>query len=572
MELKYENNNRYYDSRAITSQKYDVQNNDQDHEFRKQNDNILYRNVSPNSGCPCDGTCPKCRSERNTAYIPYIQPKLKVSNREDPLEKEADMFAEQIMNMSNPSHIGRPLSINRDSKSIASRSECSPCDIKNEGLKGDENELKISRKGSLDEKNDYVSNELSNDLDTIQSGGIPLDILTKELMESRFGHDFSNVRIHNDENASRSATTINALAYTAGNDIIFSSGHYDPNTNDGKRLIAHELVHVIQQSDQNDIAAHSSNQDSVNVTENGNDIIPSLSSSPFQLSRQEKPSDIPLASINPEIATLSWGKYADRFSHIIYDLDYRSEGGNLSRWLRVVYPDGTEIDINIFSDFTEISLNSLGVRNALAQAHIGVGGRIFPATLNEQTVPNLWAARKAAIEAMEEQNFRFILAAMPAITFIITMPMTTMGLGSKAIRRPTAIRLSRLSAGAASRFTAVENAIINESKGILSSAEMAELRAANIAGKVVKVNIGGRIIQYEPGLSASGMTMFGENGFILGREAFASEAELTKTVLHELYRLSTSVVKTEGASAAAVASETTAAFQFAERAYRAFFL
>ena len=67
------------------------------------------------------------------------------------------------------------------------------------------------------------------------------------------------------------------------------------------------------------------------------------------------------------------------------------------------------------------------------------------------------------------------------------------------------------------------------------------------------------------GLPASGMTMFGENGFLIGREAFTSQAELQKTVLHELYRLNTSASAT-GISGTLASHETKAAFDFAERA------
>jgi len=65
------------------------------------------------------------------------------------------------------------------------------------------------------------------------------------------------------------------------------------------------------------------------------------------------------------------------------------------------------------------------------------------------------------------------------------------------------------------------------------------------------------------------MTLFGENGFLLGREAFSSESELVKTLLHELHRLSTSVVRANGATMATVRSETEAASAFAERAFKA---
>jgi hypothetical protein len=116
-------------------------------------------------------------------------------------------------------------------------------------------------------------------------------------------------------------------------------------------------------------------------------------------------------------------------------------------------------------------------------------------------------------------------------------------------------------------FSVEEAGIIAEAHGILESAEMAQIVEAHAAGESTVVEIAGRIIQYEPGLPASGMTMFGENGFLIGNEAFASNGELAKTVLHELYRLGTSVAPEAGISGSTVASETEAAFTFASRAY-----
>ena len=74
-----------------------------------------------------------------------------------------------------------------------------------------------------------------------------MDNATRSFMESRFGYDFSNVKIHNDSLAHQSASDINALAYTHGRDIVFGSGQYRPDSNAGKQLLAHELVHVVQQ-------------------------------------------------------------------------------------------------------------------------------------------------------------------------------------------------------------------------------------------------------------------------------------------------------------------------------------
>jgi outer membrane protein OmpA-like peptidoglycan-associated protein len=81
----------------------------------------------------------------------------------------------------------------------------------------------------------------------INSSGQPLDTGTRVFMEPRFGHDFSNVRVHTDTQAAESARSVNALAYTVGRDVVFDQGKYQPETMTGKGLLAHELTHVVQQ-------------------------------------------------------------------------------------------------------------------------------------------------------------------------------------------------------------------------------------------------------------------------------------------------------------------------------------
>jgi len=82
----------------------------------------------------------------------------------------------------------------------------------------------------------------------MNSPGRPLDAATRATMESRLGHDFSHVRIHTDADAARSANAVRAKAYTVGSHIAFRSGDYAPHTGTGRRLLAHELAHVAQQS------------------------------------------------------------------------------------------------------------------------------------------------------------------------------------------------------------------------------------------------------------------------------------------------------------------------------------
>ncbi|GAC1614691.1 MAG: hypothetical protein NVS4B11_00450 [Ktedonobacteraceae bacterium] len=83
--------------------------------------------------------------------------------------------------------------------------------------------------------------------EVLHTPGQPLDASTRAFMEPRFGHDFSKVRVHTDARAIESAHSVNALAYTVGKNIVFGSGQYTSETDAGKRLLAHELTHVVQQ-------------------------------------------------------------------------------------------------------------------------------------------------------------------------------------------------------------------------------------------------------------------------------------------------------------------------------------
>ena len=83
--------------------------------------------------------------------------------------------------------------------------------------------------------------------DVLRSPGQPLDAATRAALEPRFGHDFSGVRVHTDDRAAESARAVEARAYTVGQDVAFGPGQYAPDTSQGRRLLAHELAHVVQQ-------------------------------------------------------------------------------------------------------------------------------------------------------------------------------------------------------------------------------------------------------------------------------------------------------------------------------------
>ncbi|MEM9007837.1 MAG: DUF4157 domain-containing protein [Cyanobacteria bacterium P01_F01_bin.86] len=172
------------------------------------------------------GTCTHCQSKNGAKplqKLPTIQTKLTLGQPNDKYEQEADRVAEQIMRMPAPT-----LSPQIDEKQILRRTE----PLVRRRLAGD-----IS--GS--EAPPIVH-------EVLRSPGQSLELNTQRFMESRFGHDFSRVRVHADAKAAVSARAINAQAYTVGQDIVFAAGQYHPASSRGKTLLAHELAHTVQQS------------------------------------------------------------------------------------------------------------------------------------------------------------------------------------------------------------------------------------------------------------------------------------------------------------------------------------
>ncbi|HZD49525.1 MAG TPA: DUF4157 domain-containing protein [Silvibacterium sp.] len=146
-----------------------------------------------------------------------MQCKLAVGASSDPLESEADSAAEDVVRMEDPSSFGRP---------------AVPPQLRRVGANGDT--------AGMPNAPPIVH-------EALRSPGRPLDRETQAFMEPRFGRDLSNVRIHTGALASASARAIKARAYTAGNQIVWDAGCYAPHTDAGKRLLAHELAHVVQQ-------------------------------------------------------------------------------------------------------------------------------------------------------------------------------------------------------------------------------------------------------------------------------------------------------------------------------------
>ena len=107
---------------------------------------------------------------------------------------------------------------------------------------------KISRKisGGGGSSGIAVSQQMESQLSQLQGGGRQMPEGLRNMMESGFGQDFSQVRLHTDSEAANMSSSIHAKAFTLDNDIYFNQGQFSPNTAEGQRLVAHELTHVVQ--------------------------------------------------------------------------------------------------------------------------------------------------------------------------------------------------------------------------------------------------------------------------------------------------------------------------------------
>lgn len=142
------------------------------------------------------------------------QKPLEVSHPEDASEKEADDIAGKVVN-------GGSASVNGSTNNTINR--------KGEGVS-------------------EVTSEFQSGVESSKGSGQSLDDFTRSEMESKMGTDFSDVKIHTGSQANNMSESINAKAFTHGQDVYFKNGNYNPSSNEGKELLAHELVHTQQQS------------------------------------------------------------------------------------------------------------------------------------------------------------------------------------------------------------------------------------------------------------------------------------------------------------------------------------
>ena len=217
------------------------------------------------------GECAECKSKK------FLQAKLTIGASNDPLEQEADRVADQVMAASaHPTVSGAPPRIQRFSGHANGEMDAAPASV------------------------DRV----------IAGSGRPLEPALRQDMEQRFGHNFSRVRVHSGVAAGQSARDVSANAYAVGQNIVFGAGRFAPGTHEGRRLIAHELTHVLQQSDTQDGSASEKSEQSTrfpihsrpapNAPSSSRRRLEFESSAHLHVARQQKPGSDSAAEPTPD--------------------------------------------------------------------------------------------------------------------------------------------------------------------------------------------------------------------------------------------------------------------------------
>jgi hypothetical protein len=171
-----------------------------------------------------------------------IQTKLNVTAADDSYEREADTVAEQVVSQNSGESTQRQAMEEEEEVAQAKR-------IQRQGEEEEEvaQAKRIQRLDNVDMSGAFDVGGKIEDQIRDASGGQSLDNNMQDEMGSAIGADFSSVQVHTDASSNKLARSLGARAFTYGNDVFFGEGEYNPQSSDGKHLLAHELTHTVQQ-------------------------------------------------------------------------------------------------------------------------------------------------------------------------------------------------------------------------------------------------------------------------------------------------------------------------------------
>ncbi len=173
------------------------------------------------------------------------QAKLTLGQPGDRFEKEADAVADRVMREEDPR-------LSAGGAATGVQRKCASCEKEDEKVRraplgeGEKEEEEVQAAPAASGLSG-MSTTTASAIQSARGGGFSLPGPVRQRMEPRFGHDLGSVRVHADREAAGLARSVGARAFTVGSDVFFGEGQYQPAAQEGQRLLAHELTHVLQQ-------------------------------------------------------------------------------------------------------------------------------------------------------------------------------------------------------------------------------------------------------------------------------------------------------------------------------------
>jgi len=166
-----------------------------------------------------------------------LPPPLTIGERDSKHEREANLIAERVVRLPSPLDARTASVAAKGTRVQGIQPMCSEC----------EEEIQRQPTEAGEDRGDDAPPEAESIVRSLRGSGSPLQSSVRGHFDPRFGHDFGGVRVHTGDAAVEAAGKINARAFTLGTDIVFGAGQYAPGSERGRRLLAHELTHVLQQ-------------------------------------------------------------------------------------------------------------------------------------------------------------------------------------------------------------------------------------------------------------------------------------------------------------------------------------
>ncbi|HEY5063029.1 MAG TPA: DUF4157 domain-containing protein, partial [Gemmatimonadaceae bacterium] len=211
---------------------------------------MAFLTLQRSPGCACGGGCPSCQAKQASSAAPAA---IAIGPANDMFEREAERASETI-NATPAGDVGSHTMMLSRAPALSTVQRCGcggsapaggTCAACAAGHQDDEEKV-VQRAPDAGAAPAPAAAPPSVHA-TLASSGRALDAPVRSHMEAHFGADFGGVQVHTDPSAAASAGDVDARAYTVGPHVVFAPGEYSPTTNEGRKLLAHELAHVVQQ-------------------------------------------------------------------------------------------------------------------------------------------------------------------------------------------------------------------------------------------------------------------------------------------------------------------------------------